>query len=82
MKTPKLTVTIDRLVLNGFPPAQRAAVVANLQTELQRLLAAQHQNGFTSRNQAFAKAAPVLHSESPTVVGAASGQQLFKAIVG
>ncbi|MGH6846877.1 MAG: hypothetical protein ACREC0_05420 [Methylocella sp.] len=37
--SPKLHVTIDRLVLHGFAPGQRDAVVAGFRGELARLLA-------------------------------------------
>jgi hypothetical protein len=40
----KTHLTIDRLVLHGFAPGQRDAVVAAFQTELARLLASE-QNG-------------------------------------
>jgi hypothetical protein len=35
----RVSVTIDRLVLNGFEPDQRQALVAGLQQELARILA-------------------------------------------
>ena len=39
MKPPRLSLSIDRLVLHGVAPAQREAVVAALAAELERQLA-------------------------------------------
>lgn len=39
MKPQRVTLTIDRLVLDGIAPAQRQAVVAALAAEMERCLA-------------------------------------------
>uniref|UniRef100_A0A7V4G691 Uncharacterized protein n=1 Tax=Desulfobacca acetoxidans TaxID=60893 RepID=A0A7V4G691_9BACT len=80
--TPRLTVHIDTLVLQGFAPAQANAVARSLERELARLLA-QGERPFAP---AYAGDIPRLdggrislaHDASPRAIGA----QLARALYG
>ena len=48
----RITVSIDRLVLRGFAPAQRDAIAASLQAELARQLADPAQAGLLTASRA------------------------------
>lgn len=61
MRTPRIELTIDRLVLGGVAPAQRKALLGVLTAELRRLLAAEgsRQALGASRNVAQVRAQPL-----------------------
>ncbi len=51
-RPPRITLTIDRLVLRGFSPRQRDAIAGALQAELQRQLADPAQAEMLTRSRA------------------------------
>jgi hypothetical protein len=77
----RITVTIDRLVLRGFAPAQRDAIASALQAELARQLAEPGQGFGPSRSLAAVRAELMRPASArPQQVGAGAAQQLARSI--
>lgn len=83
-RPPRVNVTIDRLVLRGFPPAQRDAIAAGLVGQLQRQFAdvASVKDIGGSRSVASLRAEPLRPSRgaAPGQIGAQAGRQLARSI--
>jgi hypothetical protein len=69
---PRVIVTIDRLVLRGFPAAQRDAIVAGLQTELQKQFGAPADGGLFGGSRSLAS----LRAKPMTLAATAKPQQI------
>lgn len=81
----RVRVTIDRLVLNGFPAAQRDAIAANLIAELERQLTAEaHQQGTFEKSRAIAvqRLSPLQPSQgnSAAEVGTSVAQNVARSL--
>ncbi len=75
----RIRLTIGHLELRGFAPADRAAFVERLQTELRRVLA----DPATRHAWAHSHKAPVLKlGQVPFVPGPAGGRQLGARVAG
>ncbi len=71
----RVTLRIGKLVLRGFSSTERAAIVAGLQTELSRTLAAD--GGMTASRQM-----PVLRLQLPLQPGPSGAAKLGAGIAG
>ena len=81
--TPKsIRVTIDRLVLRGFPAHQRDAIAAALIAELERELGYAPATLGSSRSEHMVRAAPlkVRGGSSARDIGAAAGRGLARSL--
>jgi hypothetical protein len=80
----RVHVTIDRLVLRGFPAEQRDAIVAGLTRELVAKLGnpAAAQQLRVSRSLALLRTPPVqlATSATPLAIGEGAGQRLARSI--
>jgi hypothetical protein len=79
----RVRVTIDRLVLRGFPPEQRDAIAAGLIGELQLQFADAAVQGMGgSRSVASLRAEPLrpVRGAEPRRIGAQAGRQLARSI--
>ncbi|TPQ34853.1 hypothetical protein C2U70_16005 [Bradyrhizobium guangdongense] len=83
-RPPRVHVTIDRLVLRGFPPEQRDAITAGLTGELIAQLGnpATAQQLRASRSLASLRTAPVqlAAAATPQAIGAGAGRRLVRSI--
>jgi hypothetical protein len=81
---PRIVVTIDRLVLRGFPAADRDAIAAGLQAELQKQFGAPAAGGQFggSRSLASLQQRPMTleAAAKPQQIGAQAGRQLARSI--
>ncbi len=69
----RIHVTIDKLVLKGFEPGQRKALVEGLQTELRRMLA----DPATRSEWAHSRRTPVLRLGQMQIEPGLSGSRKF-----
>jgi hypothetical protein len=69
----RITLTIDRLVLTGFDPAERGALVEGLQGELSRVLA----DPATRADWARSRRTPVLRLGPMPLQGDRAGGRKF-----
>ena len=78
----RITVTIDRLVLQGFAPTERDAVATGLAAELRAQFAdpAAARQIESSRSQASLRAAPVAAAAKPQQTGARAGRALARSV--
>lgn len=80
MSTPRIMVTIDALVLRGFPPEQQRSVATGFQVELERLLVgSRNVSGFgDSRSIARLSAAnlEVAADSSPKRIGSLAARRV------
>lgn len=81
----RVRVTIDRLVLNGFPAAQRDAIAASLVAELERQLTEDaHQHGSFDQGRAVAvqRLPPLRPAQgaSATDVGTSAAQSVARSL--
>jgi hypothetical protein len=81
---PRIVVTIDRLVLRGFPATQRDAIAAGVVAELQRQLSTPAAGGQfgDSRSLVSLRAKPMTLATAakPQQIGAQAGRQLARSI--
>jgi hypothetical protein len=81
---PRIVVTIDRLVLRGFPAAQRDAIAAGLVAELHKQFSAPASGGQfrDSRSLASLRAKPMTLATAikPQQIGAQAARQLARSI--
>jgi hypothetical protein len=81
----RVHVTIDRLLLRGFPPEQRDAIAAGLTRELVAQLSdpATTQQLRVSRSLASLRTAPVqlARSATPQAIGEGAGRRLARSIL-
>jgi hypothetical protein len=77
-----LHLTIDRLVLRGFAPGERAAVVAGFRAELARALAARDAGAaFGASRTTNAIAVPPRRADAAgAAAGEAAARQLLKGL--
>lgn len=81
--TPRsIRVTIDRLVLRGFPPHQRDAIAAALIAELERELGLSTGTLGSSRSEHRMRPAPLklAGTSSAKDIGAAAGRGLARSL--
>ncbi|MES1149588.1 MAG: hypothetical protein ABUL53_10430 [Bradyrhizobium guangdongense] len=80
----RVQITIDRLVLRGFPPEQRDAITAGLTRQLVAQLGnpATAQQLRVSRSLASLRTAPVQlgTSATPQAIGEGAGRRLARSI--
>lgn len=80
--SPRVNVTIDRLVLRGFAPGDRDDIAAGLETELARQLADPAYAGSLARNRADAvlKAGTVGRQRDARGIGAAAARTVVAGL--
>jgi hypothetical protein len=71
----RIRLTIDRLALKGFDPAEKAALVDGLRTELERVLANRN-----ARAQWKARRTPVIRLNVPSPSGPPGRKALGAAV--
>lgn len=71
----RVCVTIDRLALAGFEPAERAALVEGLRSELSQMLANSASRGMVRSS----RSTPVVRLGRVPVIPGASGSRNFGA---
>jgi len=80
----RVHVTIDRLVLRGFPPEQRDVIAAGLRRELIALFAAPERRHAFGTSRSVDKLRPERFAMAPTStpgnVGAAAARRIFKGV--
>jgi len=78
----RVHVTIDRLVLRGFPPEQRDLIAAGLTRELIAQFSTNAQQFHASRSVASLRAAPanLAAPATPQAIGALAGRRLARSI--
>ena len=82
-RPPRVNVTIDRVVLRGFPADQRDAIAAGLMREMRERLSDPGAQQFgASRSLASLHAAPmnVTSPAAPQTIGAQAGRRLARSI--
>jgi hypothetical protein len=81
-RAPRISVTIDRLVLRGFAPAQRDAIANALQAELGRQLAESGRAGLLTDSRATPalRAGTIGPQSSWRGVGARAAGQILTAL--
>jgi len=78
-----VNMTIDRLVLRGFTPEQRDAIVAGLQAELRLHLAALPDHALrSSRSVAAMRADPIAAPSQPRQIGRAAARHIAAGLHG
>jgi hypothetical protein len=77
MKSPRIIVTIDRLVLRGFPAEQRSAISAGLTGELERQLRSVPPQAFSSRASAVLDAGTVQPQRRPDGIGVSAARNIL-----
>jgi hypothetical protein len=79
----QINVTIDRLVLRGYPPEQRDAITAGLQAELRRHFAELPDHALERhRSQAALRADPFPAPSQPQALGSAAARQIAAGLHG
>jgi hypothetical protein len=83
MSTPRIDITIDRLVLRGFPAAQRDALASSLQLALGRHFtrAALAGDIGASRDIASLRARPISgRDRGPQYIGTAAAREIARVV--
>jgi hypothetical protein len=83
-RSPRVAVTIDRLVLRGFPAEQRDAIAGGLVAELERALAglASARNILRNRSTAVMVAHPIAQQVHPRRTGSQAARRIAAALHG